>query len=154
MKMSWEFWGVSTSSLGFAAGISDLLCCEWFAKVGRSLVSGCPPCAKSKAFALQQTSGRAFPTVNFWYLSVECPFNKLYGIDCRPKLGPELLEGFFHRRRQVSPPLNNATHRFLGSQHFRYYNFAVGSRHSRFPNCKQQLAGLPRPYLRTRCIYV
>jgi hypothetical protein len=38
---------------------------------------------------------------------------------------------FFHRRRQVSPPVNNLTHRFFdGSQHFLYCNFTVGSRHS------------------------
>jgi hypothetical protein len=30
-------------------------------------------------------SGRAFPTV-FVYLPVECPFNEVYGIDCRAKL--------------------------------------------------------------------
>ena len=35
--------------------------------------------------------GRAFPAVSFMYLSVECPFNKFYGINCRPKLGAKLL---------------------------------------------------------------
>jgi len=54
------------------------------------------------------TSGRVFPAVSFVYLSVECPFNRFYGINCRLKLGAKLLERFFHRRRQVSPPVNNA----------------------------------------------
>jgi hypothetical protein len=36
--------------------------------------------------APQQTSARAFPAVIFGYLSVECPFNKFYGINCCPKL--------------------------------------------------------------------
>src|SRR5215470_18681686 len=64
-------------------------------------------------------------------LSVECPFNKFYGINCRPKLGAKLLDRFFHRRRQVSPPANNLTHRFFdGSQHVLCCNFTVGSRHS------------------------
>jgi hypothetical protein len=76
-------------------------------------------------------SGRAFPAVSFVYLSVECPFNKFYGINCRPKLGAKLLDRFFHWRRQVSPPVNNLTHRFFdGSQHFLYCNITVGSRHS------------------------
>ena len=57
--------------------------------------------------------GRAFTSVSFVYLSVECPFNKFYGINCRPKLGTKLLDRFFHRRRQVSPPVNNLTHRFF-----------------------------------------
>ena len=85
----------------------------------------------NRTHALQQPSGRTFPAVSFVYLSVECPFNKFYGINCRPKLGAKLLDRFFHRRRQVSPPVNNATHRFFdGSQHFLYRNFTVGSRHS------------------------
>jgi hypothetical protein len=62
--------------------------------------------------------------VSFVYLSVECPFNKFYGINCRPKLGAKRLGRFFHRRRQVSPPVNSLTHRFFdGSQHFLYCNF-------------------------------
>jgi hypothetical protein len=86
---------------------------------------------QNRPHAVQQTSGRAFPTVSFVYLSVECPFNKFYGINCRPKLGAKLLDRFFHRRRQVSPPVDNLTHRFFdGSQHFLYCNFTVGSRHS------------------------
>jgi hypothetical protein len=84
-----------------------------------------------RTHAPQQTSGRAFPAVSFVYLSVECPFNKFYGVNCRPKLDAKLLDRFFHRRRQVSPPVNNLTHRFFdGSQHFLYCNFTVGSRHS------------------------
>jgi hypothetical protein len=78
-----------------------------------------------------ETSGRAFTAVGFVYLSVECPFNKFYGINCRPELGAKLLDRFFHRRRQVSPPVNNLTHRFFdGSEHLLYRNFTVGSRHS------------------------
>src|SRR5262249_30125257 len=65
------------------------------------------------------------------YLSVEGPSNKFYGINCRPKLGAKLLDRFFHRRRQVSPPVNRLTHRlFDGSHHFLYCDFTVGSRHS------------------------
>src|SRR5262245_33349692 len=85
----------------------------------------------NRTHAVQPTSGRAFPAVSFVYLSVECPFNKFYGINCRPKLDAKLLDRFFHRRRQVSPPVNNLTHRFFdGLQHFLYCNFTVGSRHS------------------------
>jgi hypothetical protein len=87
--------------------------------------------AISNVHASQQTSGRAFPAVSFVYLSVECPSNKFYGINCRAKLGTKLLDRFFHRRRQVSPPVNRLTHRFFdGLQHFLYCNFTVGSRHS------------------------
>src|SRR6266571_9315337 len=40
---------------------------------------------------------------------------------CNRPAGPRSVVGFFHRRRQVSPPVNNATHRFFdGSQHFLY----------------------------------
>src|SRR5712691_3043745 len=89
------------------------------------------PEVHNRTHAPQQTSGRAFPAVSFAYLSVECPFNKFYGINCRPKLGAKLLDRFFHRRWQVSPPVNNLTRRFFdGSQHFLYCNFTVGSRHS------------------------
>jgi hypothetical protein len=52
------------------------------------------------------SSGRAFPAVSFGYLSVECPFDEFYRINCRPKLGAKLLDRFLHRRRQVSPPVN------------------------------------------------
>jgi hypothetical protein len=46
-------------------------------------------------------------------------------------LGAKLLDRFSHRRRQVSPPVNNLTHRFFdGSQHLLYCNITVGSRHS------------------------
>jgi hypothetical protein len=55
----------------------------------------------NRTHAPQQTSGRAFPAVSFVYLSVECPFNKFYGINCRPKLGAKLLDRFFHRRRAI-----------------------------------------------------
>src|SRR5262249_48705933 len=88
------------------------------------------PGSSGRTHAVQQTSGRAFPAVSFVYLSVECPSNKFYGINCRPKLGAKLLDRFFHRRRQVSPPVNRLTHRFFdGSQHFLYCNFTLGSRH-------------------------
>jgi hypothetical protein len=81
--------------------------------------------------ASQQASGWAFPAVSFVYFSVECPFNKFHGINCRPKLGAKLLDRYFHRRRQVSSPVSYLTHRFFdGSQHFLYCNFTVGSRHS------------------------
>ena len=68
--------------------------------------------------------------VSFVYLSAECLFNKFYGINCRPKFDPKLLDRFFHRRWQVSPPANNLMHRFLdGSQHVLYCNVTIGSRH-------------------------
>src|SRR5262245_21466881 len=80
--------------------------------------------------AAQKTSVRAFAVVSFVYLSVECPSDKFYGINCRPKLSAKLLDRFFHRRRQVSPPVNRLTHRFFdGSDHFLYCNFTVGYRH-------------------------
>ena len=69
--------------------------------------------------------------VSFVYLPVECPFYKFYGINCHPKLDSKLLDRFFHRRRQVSPPVDNLRHRFLdGSQHVLYCNVTTGSRHS------------------------
>jgi hypothetical protein len=78
-----------------------------------------------------KTSGRPVPVVSLGYLSVECPLNKIYGINCRPELGAKLLDRFFHRRRQVSPPVDHAAHRiFHGSHHVRYCNGTVGSRHS------------------------
>ena len=68
--------------------------------------------------------------VSFVYLSVESLFDKFYGVNCRPKLGAKLLDRFFHRWRQVSPPVNSLTHRFFdGSHHLLYRNFTVGSRH-------------------------
>src|SRR5262245_26797972 len=89
---------------------------------------------RPRTHALQQSSGKAVRAVIFWYLSVECPFNKIHGINRRPKLDTKLLDRFFHWRRQVSPPVNSATHRFFdGSQHFFYSNFTVGSRHTLSP---------------------
>ena len=68
--------------------------------------------------------------VSFVYLSGERLFNKFYGINCRPKFDTKLLDRFFHRRRQVSPPVNNLRHRFLdGSQHVLYCNVTIDSRH-------------------------
>src|SRR5262245_9385962 len=101
----------------------------------------------NRTHALQQTSARAFPAVSFVYLSVECPFNKFYGINCRPKLGTKLLNRFFHRRRQVSPPVNNLTHRFFdGSQHFLCRNFTVRSRHSVSPLPAENPLSMAGPY--------
>jgi hypothetical protein len=81
---------------------------------------------------------QGLPPTNFGYLPVECPCNEFHEIDCRLKLGAELLDRLFHRRRNVSPSVNNAAHRFFdGSQHVLCCNFAVGSRHSavpQFPN--------------------
>jgi hypothetical protein len=68
--------------------------------------------------------------VSFVYLSAECLFNKFYGINCRPKFDTKLLDRFFHRRRQVSPPVDNLRHRFLdGSQHVLYCNVTISSCH-------------------------
>jgi hypothetical protein len=81
--------------------------------------------------ASQKTSGRTFPTVCFGRLSVERLPNKFYGIDCNPDLGAKLLDRFFHRRRQISPIVNNATHCFFDrAHHIRHCNVTVGSRHS------------------------
>jgi hypothetical protein len=89
------------------------------------------PPAEKGALKPKQTSVRAFPAVSLVYLSIECPFNKFYGINCRPKVNAKLLDSFFHRRRQISPPINNLAHRFFdGSQHLLYCNFPVGSCHS------------------------
>src|SRR4051812_36304227 len=41
--------------------------------------------------------------------------DKFYGINCRPKLNTKLFDRFFHRRRQISPPVNDLTHCFLDS---------------------------------------
>src|SRR5215510_5219722 len=72
-------------------------------------------------------SGRAAPMISFVYLSAKCLFHELYGINCRPKFDTKLLDRFFHRRWQVSPPANNLRHRFLdSSQHVLYCNFTIG----------------------------
>src|SRR5262245_11727915 len=71
------------------------------------------------------------PQLGFVYFSVERLFYKFYGINCRSKLGAKLLDRFFHRWRQISPPVNDATHRFFdGPQHVLYRFFTVSSRHS------------------------
>src|SRR3954447_11621561 len=89
-----------------------------------------PPLPPKQTHAPRQTSRRTLPAVDFVYWSVECPFDKFYGIDCSAKSGAKLLDRFFHRRRQVSPPVNNLTHCFFDRfQHFLYRNFTVGSRH-------------------------
>ena len=82
----------------------------------------------------QQTSGRAFAVVGFMDLSVERPFDKFHGINCRSKPSAKLLDRFVHRRRQVSPPVDDLTHRlFDGSQHLLRCNVTVGSRHGGVP---------------------
>src|SRR5260370_40301675 len=87
-----------------------------------------PHSGHNRTHAPQQTSGRAFPAVSFVYLSVECPFNKFYGINCRPKLGAKLRDRLFHRRREGAPPVNNLTPRFLsGSSTYLYSNNPVVS---------------------------
>src|SRR5262249_4996431 len=85
---------------------------------------------QSVVIGARQTSGRALSVVSFVYLSAECPFNKFYGINGCPKLDAKLIDRFFHRRRQVSPPVNSLTHRFFdGSQHLLHCNVTVRSRH-------------------------
>src|SRR5262245_64867150 len=85
---------------------------------------------QQRTHALQQTSGRALSVVSFVYLSAECPFDEFYGINGRSKLDAKLIDRVFHRRRQVSPPVNSLTHRFFdGSQHLLYCNVTVRSRH-------------------------
>src|SRR6516165_1502217 len=66
--------------------------------------------------------------------NIACPSNKFYGINCRPKLGTKLLDRFFHRRRQVSPPVNRLTHCFFdGCYHLIDGDVAVGLCHSLAP---------------------
>src|SRR5262245_26690324 len=106
----------------------------------------CHPCSP------KQTSGRAFPGASFVHFSVECPFNKFDGINCRPKLDAKLLDRVFHRRRQISPPVNDLTHCcFDGLQHFLYCNVTVGSRHGAVASSSSS-AGASRQYLRTKGI--
>src|SRR5262245_38409004 len=86
---------------------------------------------KKRTHAPQQTSGRALPVVSIVYLSIECPFDKLCGVNCRPKLGAKLLDRFFHGRRHVSPPLNNLTHGFFdGCYHLLNGDVAVSLHHN------------------------
>src|SRR5437763_8678263 len=81
--------------------------------------------------AREQTSAKAFAVINLVYLSVERPFNKFYGINCRPKLKSKLLDRFFHRRGQVPPPVNNLTHRFFdGCYHLLDGDVAVSLLHT------------------------
>jgi hypothetical protein len=65
----------------------------------QSAESGGRKPAQKRTHAAQKTSRRAFPVLTFVYLSVECPSNKFYGINCRPKLSAKLLDRFFHSRR-------------------------------------------------------
>src|SRR5262245_48984559 len=68
------------------------------------------------------------------YSPVERFFYKFDGIDCCPKLGTKLLDRFFHRRRQVPPPVNSATHCFFDScHHLIDGDVAVGLRHGLAP---------------------
>src|SRR5262249_30022003 len=93
---------------------------------------------QKRTHASQQKSGRASPVISFVYLSAECLFNKFYGINCRPKFDTKLLDRFFHLRWQVSPPVNNLRHYFLG-------RFPACPRlqfHDRFSPCA--VACLPR----------
>src|SRR5262245_12567534 len=78
----------------------------------------------------------------FRYSPVERFFYKFDGIDCCPKLGTKLLDRFFHRRRQISPPVNRLTHRFFdGCYHLIDGDVAVGLRHGLLP----LFLGLPPP---------
>jgi len=87
----------------------------------------------------QQTSGRAFAVVGFVDLPVERPFDKFHGIDCRSKLDAKPLDRVVHRRRQVSPPVDNLTHGFFdGAQHLLRCNVTVGSRHGAVPARRKQ----------------
>jgi hypothetical protein len=54
---------------------------------------------------------------------VERPFNRIDGINCRPKLGAKLLNRGFHRSLAGLPTVSNATHRF--------FRFAPESGHGR-----------------------
>ena len=67
---------------------------------GKSEVCQLVACALNhyRTHAPRQTSGRALPVVSFVYLSVECPLDKFYGINCRPKLDAKLLDRFSHRQ--------------------------------------------------------
>ena len=97
----------------------------------RSPSSGVRPKWMTRKSHNRTHASQGFTAVSFAYLSVEFPFYKFYGINLRPKLDVKRLDRFFHWRRQVSPPVNNLTHRFLdGSQHFRYCNFTISFRHS------------------------
>src|SRR5262249_61762091 len=109
------------------SGQSSFRCPLWVTSGHSSHPKSCPLCPQeqilisanrmsalgdNRTHAPQQTSGRAFPAVSFVYLSVECSFNKFYGINCRPKLGAKLLDRFFHRRLPVTLPLTNLTDDF------------------------------------------
>jgi hypothetical protein len=75
-------------------------------------------------------SGKAILAIGFGRQSIERSFDKLYRIDGGLEFSAKLLDGFFHRGRQVSPIVNHATHRFFDrEQHFCYCNFTEGSRH-------------------------
>src|SRR5215475_1645426 len=77
----------------------------------------------------------------FRYSPVERFFYKFDGIDCCPKLGTKLLDRFFHRRRQVSPPINRLTHRFFDRcYHLIDGDVAVGLCHSLAPHFRSATA--------------
>ena len=71
--------------MGLKLGRGGLSALSPFYSQLRTLVGSAGTAEKchNRTHATQQTSGRAFPAVSFGYLSVECPFNKFYGINCR-----------------------------------------------------------------------
>jgi len=81
-----------------------------------SFTRSSPPALASSVRARCSCRCRAINLTAFRFRVLVCraPF-KFYGINRRPKLGAKLLDGFFHRRRQVSPLVNDATHRFFDS---------------------------------------
>src|SRR5260370_18813027 len=63
-----------------------------------------PHSGHNRTHAPQQTSGKAFPAVSFVYLSVDCPFNKFYGINCRPQVGCETARSLLSSAVAGLPP--------------------------------------------------
>src|SRR5262249_39874249 len=72
----------------------------------------------------------AFLVGRFGRRPVERPFYEFDGVDGRPELDAKTVNRLIHRRRQCSPPVNGATHRFFdGCYHLLDRHVAVSLRH-------------------------
>ena len=110
---------------------------------GRCAPQAAGPLARSGALPC---SRRTFPVVRVVHLPVERSFYEFDGIDCRTKLSAKFFDGFFHRRWQISPPVNDLTHRFFdGAKHVFCCNVTVRSCHGA-ARCSSQVCGSKRHF--------
>ena len=108
----------------------------------------CPLCATSGLTHCNKHQAGPFPrSVSCTSLSSAPLTNSTESI-ADPSWVAKLLDCFFHIRRQVSPPVNNLTHRFFdGCQPQRSRLFF-----QQIATANSSSAGLPQQHLRTRSI--